>query len=76
MPEFVNSSVWSPAGTSDALGEEVEEALSDLRSGHRWDRRALLTEGAFRHWLRVAKATRIGRGLPEQVQAAARVTCK
>ncbi len=38
-----------------SLGEEIEEALSDLRGRHRRDRRAVLTDGAVGHGLRVAK---------------------
>ena len=65
IPEFVNSSVWSPAGTRlalghdrvAALGEELEEAATDLGGGQRHDPR-IRGDGWGRHrpqWYRTER---------------------
>ena len=53
IPEFVKSSVWSPAGTRlalgttrvAALGEELDEAAADLGGGQRDDPRVVGRDG-------------------------------
>ena len=85
IPEFVKSSVWSPAGTRLALGhggvaallEELDEAPPDLGRGQRLDPRIVLGDGG-RHrpqWYRTGPARASRRSGRAAVSSGAALGC-